>query len=40
MIKAAGLSACGFSYVFTLLAFGIACFSLGYTLGKDLNKQK
>lgn len=23
-----------------LLAFGIACFSLGYTLGKDLNKQK
>ena len=23
-----------------LVAFGIACFSLGYTMGKDLNKQK
>ena len=23
-----------------LLAFGIACFRLGYMLGKDFNKQK
>ena len=23
-----------------LLAFGVACFSLGYTLGKDLNTRK
>ncbi len=27
--------------VMALVAFGIACFSIGYTLGKDLNtKQK
>ncbi len=23
-----------------LVAFGIACFSLGYTMGKDLNTRK
>ena len=26
--------------VMALVAFGIACFSLGYTLGKDLNTRK
>ncbi len=23
-----------------LLAFGLACFSIGYTIGKDLNTRK